>query len=176
MPVLLSPRKTANNQFIQDDLEKSWGCDEKEAQQIRTNIFKQSLNWWLKMPFVVHKPRRTCTYKAICVCPVHCILKRGLNQVVWTETLTVCSTTMGIRGLLHTGLWWIHLLCFRVNPPMCNTRWKDTVFYCFVCLSLQQIFLGKKSFILIQTWKLSDYWDIDSFCTGAVTFEFHIID
>lgn len=34
--------------------------------------------------------------------------------------LTVCSTTMGIRGLLHTGLWWMDLLCFSVKPPTCN--------------------------------------------------------
>lgn len=41
--------------------------------------------------------------------------------VVYIETLTVCSTTIGIRGLLHTGLWWNNLLCFSVNPPKCNT-------------------------------------------------------
>lgn len=43
---------------------------------------------------------------------------------VWLVPLTVCSTTMGIRGLLHAGLWWMDLLCFSVKPPMCNTLWR----------------------------------------------------
>lgn len=46
----------------------------------------------------------------------------------WTRSkvisLTVCSTTMGMRGLLHTELWWKDLLCFSVKPPMCNALWE----------------------------------------------------
>lgn len=35
-------------------------------------------------------------------------------------TLTVCSTTMGIRGLFHGALWWMIRLPFAAETPNCN--------------------------------------------------------
>lgn len=49
------------------------------------------------------------------------IMASVAGSEVQNVTLTVCSTTMGIRGLLNTGLCWMERQCLRDKLPTCKT-------------------------------------------------------
>lgn len=81
------------------------------------------------------------------------IMASVAGSEVQNVTLTVCSTTMGIRGLLNTGLCWMERQCLRDKLPTCKTLCmaETKTSYAFIAPFYYYYFFFYVIFALVKT-------------------------